>query len=127
MSADQPKWKSWTGRVLSAIPVLLMIMSGAMKLTHAQQVVEGFEKFGYPATALTPIGVAELTCVVVYLIPQTSVLGAILITGYLGGASATHARLSDPQLIAPIVLGIFAWLGLWLREPRLRELTPLRK
>jgi hypothetical protein len=126
-NAEQPKWKTWTGRVLSALPVIFMTMSGIMKLTHGPKVVEGFGQFGYAEHLLTPIGVVELLCVVLYVVPQTAVLGAILMVGYLGGATATHARMSDPMLVSPVILGIIAWLGIWLREPRLRALTPLRK
>jgi hypothetical protein len=127
MSADQPKWKTWTGRVLSAVPVLMLVMSGIMKLTHNPKVIEGFGKFGYQESALTTIGVIEVLCALVYAIPQTSVLGAVLVAGYLGGATATHVRLGDPSWIGPVLLGILAWIGLWLREPRLRQLAPIRK
>ncbi len=122
-------WTSspWIGRVLSAIPVLLMFLSAAMKLARPPGVAEIFVgKFGYPDSSLVPIGVVEMTCVVVYLIPRTAVLGAVLVTTYLGGAVATHVRVSD-VFLPPVVLGILAWLGLYLREPRLRELLPLRK
>jgi uncharacterized membrane protein YphA (DoxX/SURF4 family) len=127
MSADQPKWKTWTGRVLSALPVIALVMSGVMKLTHNPKVVEGFGKFGYQESALTTIGVVELLCALLYAIPQTTLFGAVLVAAYLGGAVATHARLADPSWVTPVLLGIFAWVGLWLREPRLRDLAPLRK
>jgi hypothetical protein len=115
----------WGGRVLSALPSLALIMSGGMKLSHAPPVVEGFTKFGFSLGALTPIGILELACVVLYLVPRTSVLGAILVTAYLGGATVTHVRVGEP-FIAPVVLGIFVWLGLYLRDERLRALVPLR-
>src|SRR4051812_15316400 len=127
MSAEQPKWKTWTGRVLSALPVIALGMSAVMKLTHGKPVVEGFAKFGFPESQLTIIGVVELLCMILYVIPQTALLGAVLIAAYLGGATVTHARIGDPSWVTPVILGIFAWLGLWLREPRLRELTPIRK
>jgi hypothetical protein len=127
MSADQPKWMTWTGRVLSAIPVLLLAMSGIMKLTHSAQVVEGFGKFGYHESALMPIGVVELLCALLFAIPQTSVFGAVLVAAYLGGATATHVRIGDPAAVGAILFGILAWVGLWLREPRLRAIAPLRK
>ncbi len=122
-------WNSslWTGRVLSAIPVLAMLLSACIKLVRQPQAVEFFvSKFGYPDSSLVPIGVLELACVVVYVIPRTAVLGAVLVSTYLGGAVATHVRVADP-FFGPIVLGILAWVGLYLREPRLRELLPLRK
>ena len=121
-------WMLWTGRVLSAIPVLLMIMSAVAKLMHAPNVVEGFGKFGIPAPLITPIGLIELLCVALYLVPQTAVLGAVLITGYLGGAVLTHWRAGEgPVALAPFFLGVFAWAGLWLRDTRLRDLLPTRR
>ena len=115
----------WAGRITSAIPVIALLASGLMKLSNAAQVVEGFAKFGYPQKLLLPIGLAEILCTVVYLIPRTSVLGAVLLTGYLGGATATHVRISD-VFIPPIILGIMVWGGLYFRDPRLRALLPLR-
>jgi len=113
---------------MSAVPVALMTLSGVMKLSGASSVVHGFhDQFGYPVSTLVPIGVLELTCVVIYLIPRTAVLGAILMTGYLGGAVATHTRILDPSGIAPFVLGVLAWGGLYLREDRLKALIPFRK
>ncbi|MBI5070758.1 MAG: DoxX family protein [Deltaproteobacteria bacterium] len=117
----------WGGRIFTAIPVLLMAMSGVMKLARPPQVVEGFVgKFGYPASAIVPIGLVELACIVLYAIPRTSVLGAILVTGYLGGATATHVRVSDAW-VAPVLVGVMAWGGLFLRDERLRRLLPLRR
>ena len=115
----------WAGRITSAIPVIALLASGLMKLSNAAQVVEGFAKFGYPQKLLLPIGLAEILCTIVYLIPRTSVLGAVLLTGYLGGATATHVRISD-VFIPPIILGIMVWGGLYFRDPRLRALLPLR-
>ncbi len=116
----------WTGRVLSTLPVLMLIMSGAMKLSGSTQVVEFFVgKFGYPQSTLLWIGVLELACTLLYLIPRTAVLGAILLTGYLGGAIATHVRVSD-AFLGPLVLGVLVWAGLYLRDERIRGLMPLR-
>ena len=84
-------------------------------------------QFGYPSGLIVPIGVVELACVVLYVIPRTAVLGAVLLTGYLGGAIATHVRLSDPSFAGPLIFGIMVWAGLYLREPRLRALLPLRR
>jgi hypothetical protein len=113
--------------VVSGILVLLLLFSASIKLLRQPGAIEVFVgKWGYPDTALVPIGVLELACAVVYLIPRTAVLGAILLTGYLGGAVATHLRASE-SFVPALVVGIVAWVGLYLREPRLRELLPLRK
>ncbi|HXN33696.1 MAG TPA: DoxX family protein [Polyangiaceae bacterium] len=128
-AAPSPK-KSvlWTGRVLSALPVLAMVASASMKLMHAPQFVEQWVgKLGYQESALTGIGLLELACVILYVIPRTAVLGAVALTGYLGGAVATHVRIGDPGLAAPVVLGILAWAGLYLRDERVRALLPLRQ
>jgi hypothetical protein len=120
-------WMRWTGLALSAAPALMLLGSAVMKLIHNPMIVEKLQQqFGYSESLLTPIGIVELLCVVVYLIPRTSVLGAILMTGYFGGAVATHVRVSDAFVI-PLVLGVFVWGGLFLRDARLRELLPLRK
>ena len=117
----------WTGRVLSAVVVLMMVFSASMKLSHAPQFVEQWVgKFGFVEGSLTGIGLLEIACVVVYLIPRTAVLGAVLLAGYLGGAVCAHVRIGDPGAVTPLLLGIFAWGGLYLREPRLRPLLPLK-
>ena len=119
------QWKKWVGWALSALPILAMTASGAMKLSHQGMVVENFVgKLGYPLGTLTGIGVLELTCIALYAIPRTRVLGAVLLTGYLGGAVATHVRIGEPFVI-PLVLGVLAWLGLYLRDEKVRELNPL--
>lgn len=124
---NQPsKGARWTGYVLSALPVLFMVMSGVMKLAHPPMIVEGFAKNGMSVTTLTIIGVIELSCVVIYLIPRTAVLGAVLMTGYLGGAIMVHVRAHEAALIAPLVLGMCAWGGLFMRDKRIRALLPLR-
>lgn len=120
------KAQLWTGRILSALPVLLLVMSGAMKLMKPAPVVEGFAKYGYPAGAVTPIGLVELACTAIYLIPRTSVLGAILLTGYLGGATATHVRAGEP-FYGAVLAGMAVWGGLFFRNPQIRALIPLRK
>ena len=115
----------WAGRIMSTLPVLLLLFSGVMKVVKAAPVVEGFARFGYPESLALGIGVLELVCTVAYVIPRTSVFGAILLTGYLGGAVATHVRIGNPSF-APIVLGVLVWGGLCLRDERLRALLPLR-
>lgn len=115
----------WAGYIISALPVLMLVVSGVMKLVKSAPVVEGFIRFGYPESLALGIGLVELACVAIYVIPRTSVLGAILLTGYLGGATATHLRIGDP-FFAPIVLGVLVWGGLFFRDARLRALLPLR-
>jgi hypothetical protein len=110
---------------MSALPVLMLTMSAVMKLLKPPPVVEGFAHLGYPESLALALGIVELSCAVLYVIPRTSVLGAILLTGYLGGATATHVRIGEPFFI-PVVLGVLVWGGLYLRDPRLRALIPLR-
>lgn len=116
----------WSGRILSLLPVLLLLMSAVMKLMKSPSVVEGFGKFGYAESLVFPIGIVEVACTVIYLIPQTSILGAILLTGYLGGATATLVRVGDPTFFVPVVTGVLVWGGLYLRDPRLRSLIPFQ-
>lgn len=117
----------WTGRILSALPALLLLMSGVMKLAKPRFVAEGFNHLGWPENDALGIGLMEIACVVVYVIPRTCVLGAILMTGCLGGAIATHIRIGEFFILPQIAAGILVWLGLYLRDPRLGELAPLRK
>ena len=121
-----PKKMLWVGYILSALPTLLLLFSGAMKLVKPPSVMEGFVRLGYDESLALGIGLVELVCTVLYLVPRTSVLGAILLTGYLGGATATHLRIGEPYYAA-VLLGILVWGGLFLREERLRVLIPLRK
>jgi len=118
----------WVGRVLTALPILLMLFSASMKFSGNPQMLEEFvNKFGYAASAARVLGAVELTCVLLYAIPRTSVLGAILLTGYLGGAIATHVRIGDPSFVIPFALGVVAWAGLYLRDERLHSVLPLRR
>lgn len=117
----------WTGRVISALLVLLLVPGIVMGFTHNPQALEGMKKFGWTEDALVLTAVLMMISAVLYLIPQTAVLGAIILTGYLGGAVATHLRIHDPGWPLPVVSGILVWLALYLRDPRLRELVPLRK
>ena len=126
-TATVSKTMLWVGRVMSALPVLLILLGAVMKLMRLPAVIEGFARAGVPERLIVPVGLIESTCVVVYLIPRTAVLGAILVTGLLGGATITTLRVSDPTYPMPVVLGMLAWGGLYLRDMRLRALIPLRK
>jgi len=127
-TAPVSKKKLWAGRIISALPVLMLLFSGVMKLVKPVPVVQEFARLGYPESVALGIGILELACTGIYAIPRTSILGAILLTGYLGGAVATHVRIGDPffNVFGPILFGALAWAGLYLRDDRLRALLPLR-
>jgi hypothetical protein len=114
----------WTGRVISFLPALFLLWDGAMKLVKPTFVVEKTVELGYSESVIIPLGIVLIACTVLYLIPHTLVLGAILLTGYLGGAVATHVRVEDPifSIIFPIIFGGLIWGGLYLRDHRLRAL-----
>ncbi len=116
----------WVGRILSALPVLLMIGTGLFGLLKPEAIAPQFAHYGYPDGSLARIVIVEIVCAILYAIPRTSALGAILLTAYLGGATATHVRAGEPFFI-PIVVGVIVWLGLYLRDGRVRALVPLRK
>ncbi len=115
----------WVGRGISVLVSLVFLMSAFMKLKGGAEVMQGMAHLGLPESLILPLAILEISCVVIYLIPATSILGAILLTGYIGGAICTHWRVGDPFFIQ-IALGIFVWLGLYLRENRLKALIPLR-
>ena len=127
-TARPSKAALWTGRVMSVLPALFLLFDAAMKLVKPQFVVDATVRLGYPENVIVPLGVVLLVCTVLYLVPRTSVLGAILLTGYLGGAVATHVRHEDSpfEIVFPVVFGALIWGGLVLRDPRLRSLLPLR-
>jgi hypothetical protein len=125
-AAPVSKATLWAGYVASALPVLVLLLSGVMKLVKPAAVVEGFTHLEWPESHALALGILEISCTVVYVIPRSAVLGAILLTGYLGGAVATHVRIGD-QFFGPIILGVLVWGGLYLRDHRLRALLPLRK
>jgi hypothetical protein len=112
---------------MSALPVLLILFGSVVKLMRTAAVIEGFARTGVPERLIVPVGIIEMICVVVYVIPQTAVLGAILMTGLLGGATITTLRVGDPTYPMPVIFGMMAWGGLYLRDVRLRELIPIRK
>jgi hypothetical protein len=117
----------WTGWVLSAVPIFMMLLSAIMKFAKPPSVVQGFERFGYQQNMIPVIAVLELCSIVIYAVPRTAVLGAILVSAYLGGAIATSVRIGDPSWFAPMLLAMFAWAGLYARDIRLRSLLPFRK
>ncbi len=117
----------WSGRIISAIPALILLLSATAKLMKAPQVVQGFAQYGVPGSLIIIIGVIELACVIIYLVPRTAVLGAILMTALFGGATMTNVRVGDLQYIGPVVLGVLVWAGLFFRDERVRALIPLRK
>jgi hypothetical protein len=115
------------GWIISAIPILFMGGIGtAMLIAGQDKVAEGLHKYGYPASFLHIILPLEIGCAVIYAIPKTATLGAVLLTGYLGGAVATHVHASEPQWFFPVIMGVLVWLGLVMRDKRLRELLPFR-
>ncbi|HXQ73140.1 MAG TPA: DoxX family protein [Pyrinomonadaceae bacterium] len=122
-----PKGTRWAGRIISGLPALFLLVDGAMKLVKPAPVVEATVRLGYPESTIVPIGAVLIVCTILYLIPRTAVLGAILLTAYLGGAVATHVRAGEPvfSIVFAIVFGVLLWLGLYLRNPTLRLLVPL--
>ena len=126
MENSNSKKMLWTGRAVSGVTVLLMLFAAIVKLFPSPELIQGFQQSGYPGSLVVTVGVLELVCTVVYLLPPTRVLGAILLTGALGGATATNVRVDQPTWILPVVLGMLVWLGLFLRDERLRALLPTR-
>jgi hypothetical protein len=116
----------WTGRVITVLVSLLFLFSAAMKFMGGAEVKEGMTHLGLSESMIIPLGILEAACTVIYLIPATSVLGAILLAGYIGGAICTHWRVGDPFL-PQVAVGLVIWLGIYLREPRLKALIPIRK
>lgn len=118
----------WSGRIMSGVMVAFLLLDGIMHITNIAPVVEASTRLGLPVNLAPVLGVVELICVALYVYPRTSVLGAILLTGYLGGAVAIHLRAGSPvfsEALFPVYVGILLWGGLYLREPRLRALIPL--
>lgn len=126
---QQSKAMIWTGRVLSALVSLFLLLDAVGKLIKPAPVVEATVQLGYPETVIVGLGVVLLVSTVLYIIPQTAVLGAILLTGYLGGAVATHVRVGGPlfSIVFPVIFGALVWGGLFLRDARIRTLIPLKK
>src|SRR5882724_9502424 len=116
-----------TGRIISALPILFLLMDGVMKLFKPKIVVDTTVELGYHETVILPLGIVLLICTALYIIPRTCILGAILLTGYLGGAVATHVRVGAGPfpVLFPVFLGVLIWGGIYLRDARLRALIPL--
>jgi hypothetical protein len=121
--------RRWGGRIMSWLPALFLLIDGVMKLFKPAVVVEATVKLGYPENTILPIGIVLTVCTILYLIPRTAVLGAILLTGYLGGAVATHVRVGEGlfPVSFPIIFGVLLWGGLYLRNNRLRSLIPINQ
>jgi len=123
------KKRSIAGYALTAFVALFLTFDTVMKVLQLAPAMQGTIELGYPASTVLTIGLIELVCLVLYLVPRTSVLGALVLTGYLGGAIATHVRVGSPlptHTLFPIYVALMVWGGLYLRESRLRELLPFR-
>ena len=126
---EMSKTQLWSARVMSALVVSFLLFDSALHLAKPPPVAEAFAELGYPLSASVSIGITELLCLAAYVIPQTAVLGGVLLTGLLGGAIATQVRAGNPAFEAyvfPTLLGVLLWGGVWLRDRRLRALFPVR-
>jgi hypothetical protein len=127
---DNSKRKPWTGYILSGFAILFLLFDSGGKLMQVTPAVEGTVELGYPESVLFGLGLTLLICTILYIVPRTAILGAILLTGYLGGAIATQVRVGNPlftHVLFPVYLGILIWGGLYLRDKGLRTLVPLRR
>jgi DoxX-like family len=117
----------WAGRIVTGLTTLFMLMDGVMKIVKPAPVLEASAQMGYPVATLTGIGLALITCTLIYIIPRTSIFGAILLTGYLGGAVASQVRAGSGwfELVFPVLFAALVWCGLWLRDHRLRRILAL--
>jgi DoxX-like family len=128
LAADR-NWMRWAGNGLSALVILFMLMDATMKLLQLPIVLETTAQIGWPVSSVVPVGIVLLACTALYAYPPTAVLGAVLLTAYLGGAVATHARIGSPvfsHMLFGVYLGVMLWGGLYLRDGRLRALFPIR-
>ena len=126
-TAGVSKKRLWAGRIVSALPALFILFASTIKLMKAPGVAEGFAKAGLPEHLILTVGMIELLCAIVYVIPRTAVLGAIMMVGLMGGATATNVRIGDPSMVITILIGVLAWLGLYLRNAQVSSLVPVRK
>lgn len=122
------KGRLWAGRIIGGLPALFLLVDAIMKFFKPEAVVKETVRLGYPESVIIGLGIVLLASTILYLIPQTSILGAILLTGYLGGAVATHVRMQEGwfSILFPVIFGALLWGGLWLRDERLQKLIPLR-
>jgi hypothetical protein len=127
-TAPVSKKKLWAGIIITALPALFLFLDGVGKVAKPAVVVEATVRLGYPESVILYLGIVLLACTIVYVIPRTAVLGAILLTGYLGGAVATHVRAGGSlfEILFPVIMGALVWGGLYLRDQRLRALIPFR-
>ena len=125
-SQGTSKGMLWTGRILSGLAVAFMLLAASFGVFKPEESRKGFRDMGYPESVATPVMIALIASTLIYAIPRTSVFGAILLTGYLGGAIATHVRLTQPVFVFPLVVAILAWVGIYFRDARLRAVLPLR-
>jgi hypothetical protein len=128
-TASPSKARLWTGCVLTTLTTLFLVFDGAMKLVQPQPVTQAMTQLGFPLHLSVPIGIILLVCTVLYVLPPTAVTGAVLLTGYLGGAIVSQMRIGAPLLsttLFPIYFAVLLWAGVYLREPRLRALIPIR-
>ena len=131
MNSNNPSTTStrmWAGRITGGLPALFLLMDGAMKLFKPAIVVEATKQLGYPESAIVGLGVVLLVCTLLYLIPRTAVLGAVLLSGYLGGAVASQVRVGAPpfNVVFAVTAGVLLWAGLWLRDRHVQQILPLR-
>jgi hypothetical protein len=129
-ASSQPNWMSWTGWSISGLTIAFFLFDSISKLALERHVVEATAKIGYPLDVTRPLGIVCLLCTILYAIPRTALLGAILLTGYLGGAIASKVRIEDPlfgSVLFGLYLGMFVWAGLYFRDGLLRTLVPLRR
>ena len=122
-----PLWMTVTGWVLSAIPIVMLGVGGLFAVVNPGMMKEGMAHLGYPARVRLVLVTLEVTCALLYAIPPTAVLGAVLMTAYLGGAVASHVRVGEPQWVGGVLFGVVAWLGLYLRDARVRAVLPIRR
>jgi hypothetical protein len=130
VQAPTSKKVLWAGRIMSGLAVLFLLFDSSLKLVNSEPAIKGTVELGYAPALIVPLGLLLLICTLLYVVPSTSVLGAILLTGYLGGAVASQVRVGHPLfgfVLFPVYLGILLWGGLYCREGRIRALIPLRR
>lgn len=129
-TATVSKRALWAGRIITGVTVAFLTFDSVIKLLRLPVAVQGTVQLGYPESTVLTIGIIQAVCIIAYLVPRTSILGAILLTGYLGGAVATHVRVGSPLVshtLFAVLVGVLVWLGLYLRDKELRALVPVRQ